>query len=251
MIELTPEEAAASLASDRAAIARNGGGAVISYMDQNGGWHQQEEPQVQTVNQGALSMSAQPTAPNQNIQTAKNAPGPLTIMAQDSFGSGSAKPMSADQTAAIKGTWGQFLNGTYTQAQARDLMNQYGVGYNDIAAATGIPLADILAKLPQNAATNLPAAYLPPPYKPTQMVTEYPTFQAPQMPTYMPQATPYSYDSAAGPVGSYFPASYWKNVGGAYGGMQHQNTPQKFADGGVVSYDPDRVDQIYNEIKGL
>ena len=177
---------------------------------------------------------------------------PLNTLATNSFGSGAGHGYSdTSQLANIRAAWNDYLAGKRSANSIYGDMTQYGVNYQDLADAAGLSVADVVARLAQPQASYGAGQT---PINPVQQsgtqggqrITPYPTY-TPDTQRFLPAPTPYTYQSAQGPVASYFPSSYWVNAKDAYGGL----TPAKFAEGGAVTYNPARVDEIYNQLKGL
>lgn len=182
---------------------------------------------------GLASFGGTPTGTSQGALTTLAAP--ATAPASNPFG------YSDEQMTNIRGAWNDFHSGKRNAGSIQSDMSRYGVSAEQIAAVMGIPVSQVQSMLSAGYGSGTSTPYT------GQTLTQAPQYQPRTPSNFLPAPTPYEYNSAQGKVPSYFPASYWKNAKGAYGGM---NVPG-YADGGAVVYNPARVDEIYNQLKDL
>lgn len=171
------------------------------------------------------------------------------------FGGGEAHSgFSPEQTGAISGAWNDFTSGKRDAASIRADMTKFGVNYADIAALTGLPVSVVMMQLngqplsSSGGAGNVPVgtggvepgagAGGYPAYGGGQ--TGYPTQPRPGGITQYPAMTPRpsALPGTGGAPATYFPQRWWD-----------RQAAQGFAEGGAVSYNPERIDSIYNQLK--
>lgn len=188
--------------------------------------------------QGALAVFGGSAPSNSGQQQ-----GALTSIAAPAPASHNPFGYTDEQMTNIRGAWNDFTSGRRNSGSIRSDMSKYGVSADQIAAVMGLSAAQVEALLngTSGSGSGLGGGYTG---QPTTVAPQY----RPLNPTnHLPAPTPYEYNSAQGKVPSYFPASYWKNSQKAYGGMSVPG----YAEGGAVAYNSDRVDEIYNQLKGL
>lgn len=131
------------------------------------------------------------------------------------FGSGAAtQGRTPDQLATIRGTWNQFTSGALPASAVKQAMEQYGVNFADIAAATGLPIDSLVSSLNQGLSSAQQRPQTPAPK---------PTFGSP----YNPDIVAPNPDGSGRPLGTMHPVS----------GMTGGNTSGSYAD---------RMNQYYN-----
>ena len=187
---------------------------------------------------GVQDFGAPPAAPQGGLAAASqalSAPG----LGSTGFGGGAAHSgFSADQNATIRSAWNDLLYGNRTPASVMSDMSQYGVNFADISAATGVPVDQLMSYLGKSQVSSSSGGGTQPApaqgYSPVNRpggITQYP--QMPVRPVLGGLSGPAPLPGTGGGRPSYLPASWRTN----------------YAEGGAVSYNPERVDSIYNQLK--
>lgn len=127
-----------------------------------------------------------------NIQQQQN---PYTTSGM--FGSGVATPgRTPEQLSTIKNAWSQYSAGQMPATEIKKAMEQYGVNFADISAATGLPIDSLVASLNQGLTAPKP------------QTPAVPTYGSP----YNPGITAPNPDGSGRPLGTTHPASGMVNL---------------------------------------
>lgn len=113
------------------------------------------------------------------------------------FGSGAAtQGRTPEQLNTIKNAWSQYSAGQMPATEIKKAMEQYGVNFADIAAATGLPIDSLVSSLNQGLSAPKP------------QTPAVPTYGSP----YNPGITAPNPDGSGRPLGTTHPASGMVNL---------------------------------------